>query len=153
MEFLINIANILYLLSYFVKDMLSLRLFTVTAASCLTTYFYSQPEPLMVAVYWNSLFIALNIFWVVRLVKQRITQRRRTRQDAPTPPAVTIAPSQSEGRTETQPMTAEPTRRTSAMHSETGSTAKRPDSRPAGAQRLPSPSQPVPTKNSIRTDR
>ena len=45
MEVLINAANILYLLSYFVRDILKLRVLTVVAASCLIAYFYFQPEP------------------------------------------------------------------------------------------------------------
>jgi hypothetical protein len=71
MEYLINIANALYLFSYFVRDMLSLRVLSVIAASCLILYFYFGPEPLMVVVYWNLFFIALNVYWVVRPVFER----------------------------------------------------------------------------------
>lgn len=66
MELLINVANVLYLFSYFMRDMLRLRLLTVVAATCLTTYFYFLPEPLMVAVYWNLGFIGLNLFRIAR---------------------------------------------------------------------------------------
>ena len=68
MEYFINIANILYLLSYFVRDIFWLRVLTVIAASFLTLYFYFQPDPLMTAVCWNLFFIALNVYWVIRLV-------------------------------------------------------------------------------------
>ena len=68
MDYFINIANILYLLSYFMQDVLLLRSLTVIAAFCLILYFYFQPDPLMVPIYWNLFFIALNIYWVVRLV-------------------------------------------------------------------------------------
>lgn len=71
MEYFINIANILYLFSYFVRDMFWLRVLTVIAASCLTVYFYFRPEPLMAAVYWNLFFIALNVYWVFRLLLER----------------------------------------------------------------------------------
>ena len=67
MELLINLANVLYLVSYFVQDMLRLRLLTVVAATCLSAYFYFLPEPLMVAVYWNLGFIGLNLFRIARL--------------------------------------------------------------------------------------
>ena len=70
MELLINTANVLYLLSYFVRDMLRLRLLTVVAATLLTAYFYLQPEPLMVAVYWNVGFIGLNLFQIACLVSK-----------------------------------------------------------------------------------
>ena len=71
MEYFINIANILYLLSYFVRDMLWLRVLSVIAASFLTLYFYLRPDPVMTAVYWNLFFIALNVYWVVRLALER----------------------------------------------------------------------------------
>ena len=80
-ENLINLANVLYLLSYFVRDMLKLRIFTVVGASCLVVFFYAQPEPIMTAIYWNFFFIALNLFWVVRLIRIR----RRQPDDAALP--------------------------------------------------------------------
>ena len=76
MEALINAANVLYLISYFVRDILKLRILTVVAASCLIAYFYSQPEPLMACVYWNLFFVIQNLAWIVRLLVQR---RARTR--------------------------------------------------------------------------
>lgn len=71
MEYLINSANILYLFSYTVRDILWLRILTVIAASILISYFYLLPQPLMTAIYWNLLFTTLNIFWVVRLIIER----------------------------------------------------------------------------------
>lgn len=73
MDILINTANILYLISYFVKDMLKLRILTVVAASLLITYFALQPEPMMTVIYWNSFFVAQNVFWIVKLVVRRPT--------------------------------------------------------------------------------
>ncbi len=76
MEILINAANILYLLSYFVRDILKLRVLTVIAATCLIAYFYFRPEPMMTVVYWNTFFVAQNIFWIVRLLlKERVSAR------------------------------------------------------------------------------
>jgi hypothetical protein len=71
MEYLINVANILYLFSYLVRDILWLRILTVIAAIFLITYFYTQPDPLFVAIYWNMLFTALNLFWIGRLLIER----------------------------------------------------------------------------------
>ena len=71
METLVYVANILYLLSYFVQDMLRLRVLTVFAASCLVGYFYFQPEPMMTVVCWNLFFIALNIVQLGRIVATR----------------------------------------------------------------------------------
>lgn len=71
MEYFINIANILYLFSYLVRDILWLRILTVIAASCLIPYFYFRPDPLMTAIYWNLLFTVLNVYWIVRLILER----------------------------------------------------------------------------------
>jgi hypothetical protein len=53
------------------RDILWLRIFTVVAAACLILYFYFLPEPLLTPVYWNILFIALNFFWIARLLHER----------------------------------------------------------------------------------
>jgi hypothetical protein len=84
MEALVNAANVLYLASYFVRDMLKLRILTVVAASFLIVYFYSQPEPLMTCVYWNLFFIGQNLVWIVRLArKRRADTRSRAAQVEP----------------------------------------------------------------------
>lgn len=67
MEYLINIANVLYLVAYFMRDIRWLRAFTIIAAGLLAAYFYFRPEPLMTAVYWNFFFGALNAYHLVRL--------------------------------------------------------------------------------------
>jgi hypothetical protein len=71
MEALIHSANVIYLVSYVMRDILWLRIFTVIAATCLILYFYYLPEPLLTPVYWNILFITLNIFWIARLLLER----------------------------------------------------------------------------------
>ena len=71
MEALIYIANCLYLTSYLVQDMLRLRVLTLVAATCLMTYFYARPEPLLTVVCWNLVFIGLNIIQLVRLIGGR----------------------------------------------------------------------------------
>jgi CRP-like cAMP-binding protein len=71
MEFLIHIANALYMLSYLMRDILWLRVLTVLAASCIIPYFYLRPEPLMPPIYWNLLFTAMNIYAIWRLLLER----------------------------------------------------------------------------------
>jgi hypothetical protein len=79
MEALIYIANMLYLASYFVQDILRLRALTITAAMCLVGYFYLQPEPLMTVVWWNLFFVALNVFQISRVLTRRKARRPSTR--------------------------------------------------------------------------
>lgn len=70
-DFLIHTANLLYLFAFMVRDILWLRILTVVAASCLVPYFYFRPEPLMTPIYWNLVFTALNLYWIVRLLLER----------------------------------------------------------------------------------
>jgi Popeye protein conserved region len=67
----ITIANILYLASYSVHDILWLRILTVVAAALLIPYYALQPVPLLDAIGWNALFIAINIYWIIRLMIER----------------------------------------------------------------------------------
>ncbi len=71
MEFTIHIANVLYMFSYLMRDILWLRVLTVLAASFLIPYFYFRPNPLMAAIYWNLLFTSLNFYWICRLLLER----------------------------------------------------------------------------------
>ena len=71
MEFMIYIANGMYVASYFMKDILHLRVLSVFAASCLVAYFYFRAEPMMTVVYWNLFFICVNTFQVARILWNR----------------------------------------------------------------------------------
>lgn len=73
MEVLIYLANLLYLTSYLVRDMLRLRLLSVSAAVCLVGYFSSQPEPLITVILWNLVFVVLNLVHVTVLVIRRLS--------------------------------------------------------------------------------
>jgi len=68
----IHAANVLYLFAFMVRDILWLRILTVVAAACLIPYFYFRPEPLMIPIYWNLVFTALNIYWICRLLLERL---------------------------------------------------------------------------------
>jgi hypothetical protein len=76
MECLVYIANGMYLLSYFMKDILRLRVLTVAAAICLVAYFYFRPEPMMTVVYWNLFFVALNVYQIMRIIGLQIPNRK-----------------------------------------------------------------------------
>lgn len=71
MDALINIANVIYILSYFVQDGVRFRLLTIIAAACLVTYFLLLPEPPMTIVYWNVFFILLNALQLGRILLER----------------------------------------------------------------------------------
>ncbi len=71
MESMVHVANLLYLTSFMMRDILRLRVLTVIAASFLIPYYYFQPEPLLPAIYWNLAFITLNLAWICRILLER----------------------------------------------------------------------------------
>lgn len=90
MDALIYVANGLYLMAYTVRDILHLRLLSVTAALCLMGYFASRPEPMLEVVCWNGVFLVLNLVQIARLIAARLRRGRRAASSmagaiAPTP--------------------------------------------------------------------
>ncbi|MEM9634617.1 MAG: cyclic nucleotide-binding domain-containing protein [Pseudomonadota bacterium] len=71
LDALVTVANVIYLCSYAVRDILWLRILTVVGATMLLPYYYLQVDPLWAAITWNAIFIAINIFWIVRLLLDR----------------------------------------------------------------------------------
>jgi hypothetical protein len=67
----ITVANLAYLASYAVRDILHLRILTVAATLLLIPYYYLQPVPLWAPIGWNLVFTAINGYWIVRLIIER----------------------------------------------------------------------------------
>lgn len=68
---LLHVANVLYLLSYLVKDILWLRLLTVVAGILLMTWAFLQPTPLWSSIAWNALFLVINVYQSFLLILER----------------------------------------------------------------------------------
>lgn len=69
---MIHVANVLYLLSYMVRDILWLRVLSVMAGLCLMPYYcHCGDHPLWAPISWNALFAAVNVFQIVLLVGER----------------------------------------------------------------------------------
>ena len=71
LDALITVANVVYLCSYSVRDILWLRVLTVIGTVLLMPYYYLQPAPLWAPIGWNLVFLAINIYWITRLVLDR----------------------------------------------------------------------------------
>jgi hypothetical protein len=67
----LTLSNVLYLISYSVRDILWLRILTVVAASLLIPYYAMQMPPLWAAIWWGAVFIVINFYWIVRLIIER----------------------------------------------------------------------------------
>jgi hypothetical protein len=75
MVVLIRIANVLYVISYLVKEILWLRLLTVVAGGVLIAYYALLPVPLWAAIVWNVVFLAINL----RQIRALLLERRPVR--------------------------------------------------------------------------
>lgn len=71
LDVLANIANVVYLASYSVRDILWLRILSVVGCTLLMPYYYFQSTPLWTPIGWNLVFAAINIYWVTVLVLDR----------------------------------------------------------------------------------
>ncbi len=71
LDVLVNVANVVYLFSYSVRDILWLRLLTVTGGLLLLPYYYLQSETLWVPIGWNLVFSAINVYWITKLILER----------------------------------------------------------------------------------
>jgi hypothetical protein len=67
----ITVANVIYLASYSVRDILWLRVLTVVGAALLIPYYIMQAQPLRAAIVWGIVFILINIYWIIRLLIER----------------------------------------------------------------------------------
>jgi hypothetical protein len=75
MEPFLTTANVLYVLAYFVRRALWLRALSLAGTSCLIVYFLTLPQPLMKPVYWNLLYVVINVVWIGRLLLQTGARR------------------------------------------------------------------------------
>jgi CRP-like cAMP-binding protein len=71
MAYLLHVANVVYLLSYLVKDILWLRLLTVLGGVLLMVWAFSQPTPMWASLGWNALFLSINIWRIALLLLER----------------------------------------------------------------------------------
>lgn len=71
LDVLVNVANVIYLFSYSVREILWLRILTVVGSTMLLPYYYYQTAPLWAPMVWNVVFIAINIYWITKLLLDR----------------------------------------------------------------------------------
>lgn len=71
LDVLVNVANVIYLFSYSVRDIFWLRVLTVLGISFLMPYYYLQSSPLWAPIGWNTFFLCINFYWIARLLMER----------------------------------------------------------------------------------
>jgi hypothetical protein len=69
---IIHVANVLYLVSYCVRDIFWLRILTVVAGLALLPYYFTcGSSPLWPAIIWSGLFLVVNLYQILVIVKER----------------------------------------------------------------------------------
>jgi CRP-like cAMP-binding protein len=69
--YLVHFGYLLQLFALLARDVLWLRGILVAAQSVLAAYAYLRGPEFMPYVWWNVLFVLINLFWVVRLLRER----------------------------------------------------------------------------------
>lgn len=69
--FLVHFGYLLQLFALLARDVLWLRGILVAAQSVLAFYAYLRGPEFLPYVFWNALFVAINVYWVVRLLRER----------------------------------------------------------------------------------
>ncbi len=71
-EFATHLASVLTLFAYLVKDILWLRFLTILASIAGIIFNYFVPAtPLWAVIYWNVVFIVINVVQIVIIIKDR----------------------------------------------------------------------------------
>ncbi len=68
---LLNTANVLYIFCYGVRDVLWLRVLAVSAMFLLLPFYANQLEPMYECMGWQAVFIAINAFWIIVIIRER----------------------------------------------------------------------------------
>ena len=76
---LIHLGNALYVVAFAVKDILWLRIITVIGALALSFAFYFQK--LTSAIGWELVFAAINIVWIVLIIRERRPVKLREEEE------------------------------------------------------------------------
>jgi hypothetical protein len=70
-QYFLHLANVLFVLSYSVRDIMSLRVLAWCGSLISLPYYYLQPEVLWQPIGWAAVFMAINGYHVWRLWRER----------------------------------------------------------------------------------
>jgi hypothetical protein len=70
-HYLVHFGYVLQLFALLARDVLWLRGILVAAQSVLAVYAFLRGPEFLPYVFWNALFVAINLYWVVRLLRER----------------------------------------------------------------------------------
>src|SRR6201998_110095 len=70
-NFFLNLANVIFVIGYSVRDILWLRLLAAGSSLIALPYFFLQPTPLRTPILWSILFAGINLYQSWRLYLER----------------------------------------------------------------------------------
>jgi hypothetical protein len=70
-NYLIDIANLLILAAFAVRDVLLLRSLFLAGSILAVVYYYFQSPPLWAEIAWTVLYCGIHGYWIVRIVLER----------------------------------------------------------------------------------
>ena len=70
-QILVHFGYLLQLFALLARDVLWLRGILVAAQTVLATYAWLRGPEFLPYVFWNALFVVINLYWVVRLLRER----------------------------------------------------------------------------------
>ena len=71
LDYLIDLSSLLTVASFSVRGMLPLRVLAVASQIIAIPYFLLQPTPLWTPVGWTILFMAINLYYITRILLER----------------------------------------------------------------------------------
>ena len=93
-QYFLHVANILFVLSYSVRDIMSLRVLALCGSLISLPYYYLQPEVLWQPIGWAAVFMVINGYHVWRLwLERRAGRALRGRGEALRPDVLPADPS------------------------------------------------------------
>lgn len=69
--YLVHFGYLVQLFALLARDVLWLRGMLVLAQSVLAAYAYLRGPEFLPYVFWNALFVSINVYWVARLLRER----------------------------------------------------------------------------------
>jgi hypothetical protein len=74
-QFIGHLSYTLVALAFLLRDILLLRIVAITASACNITYAAGSDPVNLIAAFWQSVFIIINVSWSIRLIYERRSVR------------------------------------------------------------------------------
>lgn len=70
-DYLIHVANILFMVGFAVRDVLLLRIIFVTGSFFAVGFYLQQSPPLLSSVGWSVVYVSIHAYWILRILRER----------------------------------------------------------------------------------